>query len=262
MKKAQWILIMSSVVVFVVFYFVLDTKSQKQKSIEKSRLLNMELTSMPSLLMESKKLFTTAQLSGVISLEQKLIELSDTDTLSRIKILKDLSGEWYKLGKSEIAAGYAVEVAELEDSEESWSIAGTTFTICIQNAEDEKILNFCSSGAVQAFEKAISINPSNLAHRVNLALSYVENPTSKDPMKGIKMLMDLNQSNPGEPVVLNTLAVLALKTGQNDRALERLRESYQRDSTNGRTICLLAQAYETIGDKENEVIFKEMCKKN
>lgn len=259
MKRGQIILLGIGSLLFLVIYFGFDTKSQKQKSIEKSRLLNMELTNLASLLMEAKNLFSTAELSGVISLEQKLSELSESDTVSKIQVLKDLSSAWYKLGKSEISATYAVQVAEMEDTEESWSIAGTTFTICIQNAKDEKILNYCSTGAVQSFEKAISINPLNLAHRVNLALSYVENPTSQDPMRGIKMLMDLNQSNPGEPIVLNSLGMLALKTGQNERALERLVESYRIDSLNKRTICLLAQAYEAVGDEKNALNFRDLC---
>jgi tetratricopeptide (TPR) repeat protein len=260
MRKSQVSLVVFGIGLFALLFFGFDTKSSKHKRIEKSRKLNMELTSLPALLMEAKSNFSTAQMSSVISIEQKMSELAQEDTVSKIEYLKELSGAWYKLSKPEISASYAVQVAELEDNDEAWSIAGTTFMICLQNTDNPKTADYCFIGAVSAFEKAISFNPSNLAHRVNLALCFAEKPVSDDPMKGIKMLIDLNQSNPGEPIVLNTLAILALQTGQNERALERLKESIEIDPDNLKTICLLAQVYQNLDDLTNANYFRTLCK--
>ena len=51
-------------------------------------------------------------------------------------------------------------------TEESWSIAGTTYALCVKNTEDQKEREFCSKRAIKAFEKSISINPDNIDNRI------------------------------------------------------------------------------------------------
>ena len=112
---------------------------------------------------------------------------------------------------------------------------------------------------VMAFENAISINPDNIAHKVNLALCYAERPPVDNPMKGVLMLVELNKSAPKNVLVLNTLARLAIRTGQYDRAIERLSTAIEEEPNNEKSICLLAQAYEAKGDTENASVFKQRC---
>lgn len=59
---------------------------------------------------------------------------------------------------------------------------------------------------------------------------------------------------------MNQLAVLALKTNQIEKALERLNESYHIDSKNNNTICLLADAWQLAGDEQKAKEFKSQCK--
>ncbi len=257
MNKMQWIVLGSAVVLFVILYFGCDTKPAAQKALEKSRALNVESTDLSELLLTAKPSLDASQANAVTTLEEQL-ENAPSDT-ARIEALKQLSGAWYQLGQPAIAGTYAQQVAEVLNDEESWSITGTTFSICLQMVQEEQVKGYCMGRAVKAFENAISINPNTIAHRVNLALTYAEMPPKEEPMKGILMLRELNQQQPNNVLVLNSLARLAIKTGQFDRAKERLEQAVAIEPENVNTVCMLAQVYEQLGDAAQAKTFADRC---
>ena len=262
MNRNQWVLVLASGMVFVLLFFVFDTKTKSQKEVESGRSLSMESTNLSAMLMDSKDDFTTVQMSTVIALERQLGLMEEKlDTPAVIATYKQLAGEWYRLGKPAISGAYALKVAEIENLEESWSIAGTTFNLCLQKEEEEKVVSYCTEKAIEAFETAISLNPENLSNKINLVLTYTENPPKENPMKGITMLLDLNERFPNEPTILNTLATLAIKTSQYERALERLKKSYEVEPENNKTICMLALVNKQLGNVKDFEKFDELCKK-
>lgn len=258
MNWLQVAIISAAVALFFVLYLGCDTKSNKQQALEKSRAMAIESTDINSILQAAKSQLTALEGSELLALEQQL-ESAGTDE-AKVAALKGLSGVWYQLGQPAIAGTYAQNIAELTGTEEAWSITGTTYAICLQNTQEDKVRSYCMNRAVKAFENAISINPENLAHRVNLALCYTENPPQDNPMKGILMLRALNEQQPDNVLVLNTLARLALKTNQFDRAVERLEQSYSIEPQNPNTVCLLAQAYQGSGQSAKASEFAQRCK--
>ncbi|MEL6867343.1 MAG: tetratricopeptide repeat protein, partial [Bacteroidota bacterium] len=136
---------------------------------------------------------------------------------------------------------------------------GTTYAIGVQRISDERIRKYCTGRAVQAFESAISLEPDNLSHRVNLALCYTEDPPQDNPMKGILMLVDLNKQHPENVLVLSNLARLAMKTGQFDKAVERLQQALAVEPENVRVNCMLAQAFESAGKAAEAAPFQQKC---
>ncbi|MBK7872556.1 MAG: tetratricopeptide repeat protein [Saprospiraceae bacterium] len=257
MTKMQLAVIGVGLALVLVLYFVFDTKPKAQKALEKSRALAAESTSIDALLPEAKSALSPAQSAEILALEQNLSKVS-LDT-QKVALLKQLSGRWYAFGNPAIAGGYAEQVATLINADSAWSIAGTTYAICLQATADQKVRNFCTERAISAFENAISLNPENVAHRVNLALCYAENPPQNEPMKGPQMLLELNQQHPNNVLILNSLARLAIKTGQYDRAKERLEQAYAQAPQNINTICLLAQVYNAIGDTQKAEEFGQKC---
>lgn len=245
MTKLQWIIIFSAVGLFFLLYFGCDTKTGKQQQLEKTRALQAESTDINVLLKNAKAGLSSSQNGRIFLLEQELAQ-SEDDSL-RIGQLQRLSGAWFDFGHPAIAGHYAQEIAESTGTEESWSIAGTTYTICVQQTAEEKVRDYCTGRAVRAFENAISLNPDQIAHQVNLALVYTENPPQDNPMRGVLMLRELNDAHPNNVLVMNTLARLAIKTGQFDRAIQRLETSLELAPENQNTICLLATAYAGAG---------------
>lgn len=243
---------------FFILYLGCETKPEDIKALETSRALAAESTDINTLLQEAKSSLDGMSSNSVLALETELdAALADS---ARVEVFKRLASNWYSLGYPSISGYYAQQIAELQGTEESWSIAGTTYTICIQQSQEQKVRDFCTGRAIQAFESAISLNPDETAHQVNLALAYAANPPQDNPMKGILLLRDLNQKDPDNVLVLNTLARLALQTGQYPRAVERLERALQLEPGNLNTICLLAEAYQGSGDVKKAEAFAEQCR--
>lgn len=264
MTKLQRIIILIAVGLFLLLYFGvntpffgLGTKSNEQRQLEKTRSLQAESTDISVLLKNAKSALSSAQSGRVFLLEQELSEMQDDSV--RIAQLQRLSGTWFDLGHPAIAGYYAQEVADIAGTAESWSITGTTYTICLQQTAEEKVREYCSGRAVSALENAISLEPDNLAHQVNLSLVYTESPPPDNPMRGILMLRELNDAHPNNVLVMNTLARLAIRTGQFDRAIQRLERSMELDAENQVTVCLLAAAYQGAGNEASAAEFAARC---
>lgn len=257
MTKLQWAVVASSIALFFILYFGCETRPNDIKALETSRALAAESTDINTLLQQAKEGLSGVEAGNILAMESEA-GAAPSDSLKE-EALKRLSGEWYRLGFPAISGYYAQEVAELIGTEESWSIAGTTYTICIQQNQEPKVRDFCTGRAIQAFENAISLNPDEKAHQVNLALAYAANPPQDNPMKGVLMLRELNQKEPDNVLVLNALARLALQTGQYGRAIERLERARELQPDNRNTICLLAEAYRGQGDEEKARALAEEC---
>lgn len=257
MSKLQLGVIFSALALFFVLYFGCDTKPNNYKEVRQQRNLAATSTDINSLLGKARKELEPSRANTILALENQLENASEDDV--KIDALKNLSRAWYELNQVAIAGYFAMEVADLESTEEAWSIAGTTFTICVQRAQDEKVKSFCTENGVEAFEKAIYLSPDNPQHQLNLSLLYTENPPKDNPMKGIIMLMDLNKQHPEHVGILTNLGRLGLKTSQFEKAAQRLEKALEIEPNNLTANCLIVKAYEGLGNAEKAKIFKEKC---
>ncbi len=258
MTKQQLSVIVLSIITLLFLYLGCNKKSSSQKSLEKSRSIVLESTNIENIIQEARAKISSTQQRQIALLEQEIEKASDDST--KISYWQRLSGLWFDYGYPAISGYYAQKIAELSGTENAWSITGTTFAICVKRSEEQKIKEFCSSRAVRSFENAISINPENVAHRVNLALSYTDNPPQDNPMKGIQMLLKLNEQNPDNTIVLNNLASLAIKTGQYDRAIVRIEKILEIDPDNKNALCLAYEAYNGAGKNDKALLFEKKCK--
>jgi tetratricopeptide (TPR) repeat protein len=256
LTKTQIIMLSAAIVVFFTMYFGCETKAKNITDLEKSRQFNMEVTSIDNLIINAKKTLTANQNSTVETMTAEL----NKDTANTVENLKLLAKSWFDYGHPEISGYYAEEIASKENNPSSWSIAGTTYIYGIKGTKDDKAKEFSKQRAIKAMEKAISFEPENIAHKINLALCYVEKPDQDNPMKGILMLRELNTKHPQNVPVLIQLAKLAIQTNQLDRAIQRLNEALKIEPQNSAVNCLLADAYEKAGDTANAAAFGEKCK--
>lgn len=257
MNKLQLFVISASVLLFLIIYFGFDTKPKKQALIEKARVLSSESTDISSILTSAKTELSDSESARLQILEQSIQAAQDDST--KIGLIQNLSGFWYDKGRAEIAGFYAEQIAEQTGEEEAWSIAGTTYAIGVQKATDEKIKSYCNGRAVKAFENAISINPSNTQHSINLALCYVENPPKDNPMKGIMLLLDLNKKDPDNASVLYNLGRLGNRTGQYEKSVQRLEKALALAPENIKISCQLALAYEGLNQASKALPHKQRC---
>lgn len=260
MTTQQWIAVLAAIALFFVLYFGCDTKPPAITDFEKSRALASVSTDASALLKSAREQLDERSLQQLMAQEAQL-DAAENDS-AKIAALQVLAAWWYESGSAALSGHYAQRIAETLETEDSWSIAGTTYTICIQREQEPKTRAFCSENAIRALENAISINPANINHRVNLGLAYATDPPKDNPMKGILLLRELNDQYPDNVLVINTLARLALQTGQYERAVERLEKAIELEPDNWNSICLLAQAYEGLGDQTKAQAFDLKCREN
>ncbi|MTB49500.1 tetratricopeptide repeat protein [Lewinella sp. W8] len=247
MGKTQWIAAGLAAALLLLTYWGCPVRpAEMEASFQRGP---METTGLETLIREARDRLNPAQLANLASLEE-VLSATEGDS-ARTSILEQLAGEWYRAGEPAISGIYARQIAEVVNTEDAWSITGTTFSLCLQREGiDAKIRQFCASQAEQAYQAAISLDPQNADHRINLAVSYTDFPPPGEPMKGILMLRDLEKQYPENARVYLTLARLAIKTNQLERAVERLEKAAELAPTNPDAVCPLAQLYEQLGRPE------------
>ncbi len=257
LNKSHYLAISGFTLLFFILFFCFDTKPKEIKVAEKSRASFIETTNIQNLLQIARENLRADEM-GMMDAMYMRIEVAKTDS-AKIQEFKNLSSAWYQKSYYGIAGYYAEEIAKIQEDELSWSIAGTTYANGIRNATAQKEKDFCAIKSRQALEKAISLNPTNVNHQINLAVTYAESPVAENPMKGVMMLLDLNEKNPENTSVMYQLARFGLQTGQYDKAIERLEKILNLEPNNNRAICLLAEVYDASGNKEKAELFSQKC---
>ncbi len=256
MRKTQWIAAGIAFLLVLVTYWGCPVRPPEMESgFQRGPV---QATGIQSLIREAHADLSPATAATISTLEERL-EGQEDDSL-RVELLEQLASEWYRAGEPAISGAYAARIAEIRNTEEAWAITATTFSLCLkQEGIDDKARQFCSSEAEAAYQAAISLNPDNPEHRINLAVTYTDNPPPDNPMKGILMLRELEQRFPDNPRVYITLAQLAIRTNQLERAAERLLKADELQPGNPDVVCPLAKVYENLGRAGEADIYARKC---
>lgn len=260
MGKPQYIAVAAAALLFAGIFWGLEHRpADIVRATETRRGVSLSATSAQALIREALPQLdvrTEAEIHGF----SKMLDAATADA-RRIEVYKDLSGAWYRAGRPAIAGHYAEQVAELAPSDTAWGLAGTTYSLCLQvDSLSAKQRDFCRERAVIAYENAISLAPTEPSYKLNLALYYADNPPEDNPMRGIRMLLDLNRDDPDDVSVLVQLGRLALRTNQNDRALERLTRAVELAPDTRAAHCLLAEAAEREGRADVAAASEARCR--
>lgn len=257
MVRSQWILLVGALVLFAAMLSC-PKSSPQQAKVERSRNMEGPAADLNSLAATAKSALTPEQKSAIEAAEQVLSTAADTT--AKAEAAKKVSGLWYQANRADVAALYAVEVANLEKTAGAWEIAGANLNLAATNAQEPAMKTAFSRQAAEAFQNAASLEPSEVRHKINLALVYVESPPQDNPMKGILMLRDLDTQFPNNPAVLTQLGRLAIKTGQWEKAIQRLEAALKVDPKNDKAACLLAEAYKGSNQPDKAKAFEGRCR--
>ncbi len=253
----QWFVIGGAVVLTALLAFVFDTRPPDHEALEKSRALMAETADAGVLVRDAKAQLDGARRAQVTQLELA-VEQAEADSLRALQ-MEALASLWYEWGRADISGIYAERIAELRSDAPSWALAGTTYMLCIQQQRQERIRRFCRERALRAFEYALSLDPQDLNSRINRALVYVEMPPEGKPMEGIQMLLSLDEQYPDQPAVLLQLARLAIRTGQYERAIQRLERVLEIAPEEQRAYCLMAEALEQMNRAAEAETYAARC---
>lgn len=254
MKKQHYLAIIIALALALVLWLGFDRKTPDQKTSIAQREMVKEVLNIDNLIRERKKELSREELTTVNILEGLAIDSTKKEEI------KELSGKWFALGYPEIAGHYAKNIAELERTDHAWGIAATTYVYGVRKYEDVNLHTYCKENAERAFENAISLNPDEISHAVNLAVLRSEFPDPQNPMMGVQMLLDLNKKHPDNITILLTLARFGMQTGQYDRVIDRANKVLEQDSENTSAKCFLAKAYQALGQESLAAEYADFCK--
>lgn len=257
MDKNRLIFITSGLLAVFVIYFGCDTKSPSMKEAEKVRALDFRPTDFINIKRAAISNLSSERRNTIESLDFALEQTNDES--KKAEYHKELSRNWMQFGYPALAGYHAELVAQIEMTAESWSIAGSTYNICMHQSESDRERKLCGNRSIAGFENAVSLDPNNLDYRLNLAVTLSDFPPKNNPMQGITQLIELNRQNPDYVPALFHLGRLAIQTGQFQRAVERLERAHDLDPSDMRVICLLPVAYAQTGEEMKARRFSELC---
>ena len=258
MSKIQSAAIIMAALLLLILYLFVPTRPKERAQVDKTRVLEAEARSTISveqLLLAAKSTLSANQIEPVLDLEKQLD--ATTDNTEKAKLLKLISREWNKLNSFALGGFYAEQVAGITKTDSAWAIAGSTYYSGFQQARDSLVRDFCLSNAITSFENAISVNPENSSHKVNLGLCFVNG--GSNPMKGIMMIREVAEENPEDILASMTLGKLSMQTGQFEKAINRFQNVIQIDGTNVDAHYWVAQAYRQSNDLSNAKKHFQKC---
>lgn len=239
LNKAQ-ILVISILLVLVVLLVYVNFKTPRYKpeqfseaATEKKPIKNFDLDYYLITLFDSVDNQTSTEL-------KRMVSDASVDTANIYPKLK-LAKTYDSLGFPLASGHYYSQIAKVLNDENSWYRAGFKFYECAATTIDTPMQIFATNKAIEAFEKVVAINPSNIEAKNALAICYVKNDL--DVMKGVKLLQDVLKADSNNIDANYTLGILSMRSGQMDKALNRFKKLTQLQPFNPEFYFYLGQCY-------------------
>ena len=252
MKKPQVFVVIIALVLLGLLYFVAPRTTIDQKSISGNSTENQSVT--------NQSIINDAKTS--LSAEFKIAILSLENQLSRSKNAADSLEYTIKLAKFWADSAnrlspylyYTYSAALLENSEKSLTFAAQRLIDNLINPEaPPALLPWMAGNAKVLLEKALEINPNNDSAIINLGACYLFGNISDNPMQGILKVKEVVDKNPQNAYGQFILALGGKKSGQYDKAIERLLIVVSLQPSNLEAMVHLAECYELANQKEEAI---------
>ncbi|MBL7755011.1 MAG: tetratricopeptide repeat protein [Chitinophagaceae bacterium] len=181
------------------------------------------------------------------------------EKLNKPESYRDLAEFWEKQKDLNLAAFYYKRGAFLENTEKSVTFAGNLFLAILQRTDKPDFRRWQAREAIEIFNKALEINPSNLDSKIALATCYTEG--TGETMKGVTLLREVTQQDSNNVSANIILGKLAIQSGQLDKAIRRLEHVLMIEPKNTEAMYFLAEAYKNQGNKAKAIELFENCKR-
>ncbi len=265
MKKQQYILIGSGVVLFCLIYFFGNTIPPVKKPTASNAAQapaqgqSSEKVDFQSILASSKKELTEAQLSYINKLETGIVRGDVKD--QQIKVYQKLAAFWRDTAHSLLPyLYYTGEASKLENSEKSLTFAAHYFLEGVRRQQDPPLKSWMATEAKELFEQALKINPKNDSSKVGLGSCYLFGGISETPMQGLQMIREVAERDPDNVYAQFMLGLGGMQSGQFDKAAERLKKVVAKQPRNVEAVLMLAEACERTGQKEEAIKWYQASK--
>ncbi len=158
-----------------------------------------------------------------------------------------------------LSAFYQKDIAEAENTDSSWVLAGQGFYSVAFATDDQALNKHLLSQSIGSYKKAVELNPENTEAKMNMAIVYLEGPTDQ-VMNGVMILREITDKDPDNITANLILGRYGIVSGQFDKAVQRLEKVLSLDSLNAEAYLYLAEAYESLGERAKAIEMLEKCK--
>lgn len=263
MNKKQLIFIGAAVVLVAALYFFGDFRGPVKKAPDQAGMRpNSEEhdheSDTTSLDIKSYETQCIARLD-VNKQSQVRDFMGAAEKLNKPESYRDLAEFWEKQKDLNLAAFYYKRGAFLENTEKSVTFAGNLFLAILQRTDKPDFRRWQAREAIEIFNKALEINPSNLDSKIALATCYTEG--TGETMKGVTLLREVTQQDSNNVSANIILGKLAIQSGQLDKAIRRLEHVLMIEPKNTEAMYFLAEAYKNQGNKAKAIELFENCKR-
>lgn len=205
-----------------------------------------------ALLDSAKKNLTDNQSSHLTQLENSVVRGNVKE--QKIGIYNQLARYWQdSLSHPEIAAYYFGEEAKLENSEKNLNFAARLFLAQLMAETNPAMQFWFGTNAKALFEHSLQINPNSDSVKVEIGACYLFGNISSTPMEGILKIKEVVDRDSTNMYAQLMLGLGGIKSGQYDKAIERLETVIKNEPGNLQAIFNLAETFERKGDKPSAV---------
>jgi tetratricopeptide (TPR) repeat protein len=249
--RPQLLVISGGVILFSLLFIFGKTVAKKDKPAQ-DQAVTAGSVSFSQILTDLKKGLKPYQLDYVTRLENA-VSRGDIKE-QQVHINHQLASFWRDTLNAFLPyAWYTAEAAKLENSEKNLTFAAHLMESRLMEADNPALQNWLATNAKVLFEKALELNPDNDSSKIGLGACYMFGNISDNPMEGILKVRAVAEKHPENIYAQKMLVFGGMKTGQYDKAIERLKIVLAKEPKNLEMIALLGEAYERKGDKENAI---------
>jgi len=252
-KKQQLVLLSGGLILLVLLYFFGNTTPPSTNStvVNSGNTTSGTITT-ADVLNAAKKNLSAQQLSQLVQLENSVVRGDVKE--QKIRIYRQLASYWQdSLHNQEIAAYYFGESAKLENSEKNINFAARLLLQYVTSEENPAMQTWLATNAKALFEQSLQIDPNNDSVQVELGACYLFGNISSTPMDGILKIKQVTDRDPNNMYAQLMLGLGDIKSGQYDKAIERLQLVAKKEPDNLQAVFNLAETFERKGDKSNAV---------
>ncbi len=263
MKKQQWTVVTSGLILLVSLYFFGRTKpnaSNLPTTQAASAHSDEALTSQS--ILETAKSRLSPQRQAWLTARENSITRGDVAS-QKIKLYDELATFWKDSAHVfEPFLYYLGEKSKLENSEKNLTFAAHLYLKQLKGVDQHALQVWMANQAAGLFKEALTLNPDNDSSKIGLGSSYIFGASgASSPMEGIQKILEVVRRDSANMYAQFMLGYGGIMTGQYDKAIERLNIVVAAEPDNTEAIFLLAEAYERHGENAKAAQWYEAGKK-
>ena len=263
MKKQQWTVIASGLILLVSLYFFGRTKPNASNlpTTQAEPAHNDEQLTSQSIL-ETAKARLSPERQAWLTARENSITRGDVAG-QKIKLYDELATFWKDSAHVfEPFLFYLGEKSKLENSEKNLTFAAHLYLKQLKGVDQHALQVWMANQAADLFREALTLNPDNDSSKIGLGSSYIFGASgASSPMEGIQKILEVVRRDSVNMYAQFMLGYGGIMTGQYDKAIERLNIVVEAEPDNTEAIFLLAEAYERHGESAKAAQWYEVGKK-